>query len=747
MKTIATHDSSSNPNAEINIAKEHALLQEKLWIDSTLTQFDDVLRENYDKSLGDFSEAIISHLATLTKAIRGAFFTVKGDEEERRFLEATGGFACVPDTMAKKTFRMGEDLIGQVAKTKKVSYMDNLPMQNLTLNVAAGSLSAGSIIILPLVFNDEVYGVIELVFIQNLANKYQDLLPRLGNNIASMLQSIQNNIRTKKLLNETQEQAEALRAQEEELRQNLEELAATQDAMQKKQTEIENMNHTLAKKEKVLEKALQEAQAKETELANVNEQISTLHVLVESSQDFIAYAHLDGRGIFINKGGRKLMGVALDADVSKLNIKDFYPDTSWESFQEKDMPQLLKEGSVTSETRLRNLKTGTIIEVSMASFLIKDQETNEPKFMATITKDITDRKAQEMELVNANEELRAQEEELRQNLEELSATQDSLMKIKDELAAEAERSKVLFETSRDAIVVMDKNGIFTDVNEAAVKIFGGIKKEQLLGKTPMDCSPETQSLHGGKTSEEVATQIMEATMKTGTYTHEWHFKKLNTEIFEAEVKLVSFELQGNPYMQFVVRDITDKKAKEREILKANEGLKTQKEELKQHLQELRATQDSLVKLKDELTAEAERSQVLFETSRDAIVVMDKNGIFTDVNEAAVKIFGGIKKEQLLGKTPMDCSPETQSLHGGKTSEEVATQIMEATMKTGTYTHEWHFKKLNTEIFEAEVKLVSFELQGNPYMQFVVRDITAHKQQIRDLETQLAACKATLKKQA
>ncbi|OJJ23902.1 hypothetical protein BKI52_06005 [marine bacterium AO1-C] len=552
--------------SDVGIIQEHALLQEKLWIDSTLTQFDDVLRENYDKSLECFSDAIIRHLADITQAAKGALFALKNDDTgANNFLEATGGFACAIETMPKRVFRMGEDMIGQVAKTKKLVYIDDLPLHNLTLNVAAGKLSAGSLIILPLVFNDEIYGVIELVFIQNLASKYLELLPRLGNNIASMLQSIQNNVRTRKLLDETQEQAEALRAQEEELRQNLEELATTQEAMQKKQEEIEQVNHTLAKKEKVLEKALQEAKAKEAELANVNEQISTLHTLVETSQDFVAFAELTGKTIFINKGGRVLVGIGLQEEIDKWNLKDFYPAIDAKTFEEEMLPKLLEEGRVSSETCLKNLNTGKVIEVSNTIFLIKDPVSGAPKYLATITKDITSQKRQERALLKANEELKTQEEELRQNLEELSSTQDSLLKVRDELAVEAEKSRILFETSRDAIVVMDEEGMFIDVNEAAVKIFGAIKKEQLLGKKPTNFSPETQSSHGGKTSTEVAAQIKEATMKTGTDTQEWNFKKLNGNIFETEIKLVSFELQGNPYMQFVVRDITTHKQQIRDL--------------------------------------------------------------------------------------------------------------------------------------------------------------------------------------
>ena len=100
MKTIA---SSENLNPDANIIKEHALLQEKLWIDSTLTRFDDVLRENYDKSLEEFSDAIIGHLATTTNAVKGAFFVVKkGEKNSISFVEATGGFACAIETMPKK---------------------------------------------------------------------------------------------------------------------------------------------------------------------------------------------------------------------------------------------------------------------------------------------------------------------------------------------------------------------------------------------------------------------------------------------------------------------------------------------------------------------------------------------------------------------------------------------------------------------------------------------------------------------
>ena len=54
----------------------------------------------------------------------------------------------------------------------------------------------------------------------------------------------------------------------------------------------------------------------------------------------------------------------MDEPVSDLNVKDFYPDVDFENFKGNTLPLLLKKGSLSSETRLKNLKTGEIIEVS-----------------------------------------------------------------------------------------------------------------------------------------------------------------------------------------------------------------------------------------------------------------------------------------------------------------------------------------------------------------------------------------------
>ncbi|OJJ22899.1 hypothetical protein BKI52_00680 [marine bacterium AO1-C] len=214
---------------------ESMQMKERLWVDSNLTKFDDVLRSNYDQSLSTFADAVIFHLAKLTQALRGTFFSLNS---ELNLVQAVAGYACTVETLPKSEFHIGEGLVGQAIKGKEIIVLDNIPQHNMVLEASMGQLSGNCVVVIPLMFNQESYGAVELLYLQNIEQKYLDLLERLSQNIASMLNSIQNNIKTRKLLEDSKELEKELRTQEEELRQNMEELHATQEKMHRKEKEL-----------------------------------------------------------------------------------------------------------------------------------------------------------------------------------------------------------------------------------------------------------------------------------------------------------------------------------------------------------------------------------------------------------------------------------------------------------------------------------------------------------------------------
>lgn len=126
-----------------------------------------------------------------------------------------------------------------------------------------------------------------------------------------------------------------------------------------------------------------------------------------------------------------------------------------------------------------------------------------------------------------------------------------------------DRYKLVFETSSDAIMLLDEKGFF-DCNPATLNVFGYQTKEEFLGKHPSQHSPPTQP--DGKDSLTKSKEKINEAYEKGISIFEWVHRKGSGEYFPAEVKLTSFTLEGKSVIQAIVRDISLRKKNE-EIIK------------------------------------------------------------------------------------------------------------------------------------------------------------------------------------
>jgi len=152
------------------------------------------------------------------------------------------------------------------------------------------------------------------------------------------------------------------------------------------------------------------------------------------------------------------------------------------------------------------------------------------------------------------------------------------MKVMErELAKSEERYRTIFESANDAITIMDREQ-FIDCNEKAEEMFG-CDREEIIGKTPWDLSPEEQP--DGRNSKEKALEKIEKALEVEAPFFEWVHKKRNGTEFFTEVSLNTYDINGDTRIISIIRDITDRReARERKkffhtMLQHDVGNKTQ----------------------------------------------------------------------------------------------------------------------------------------------------------------------------
>jgi PAS domain S-box-containing protein len=140
-------------------------------------------------------------------------------------------------------------------------------------------------------------------------------------------------------------------------------------------------------------------------------------------------------------------------------------------------------------------------------------------------------------------------------------TKEELLKAKH--AAE-DRYKILFDTSRDAIMTLaPPTWGFTSGNLAAFELFGVKDLKEFTALGPGDVSPKYQP--NGKLSGVMAKNNIQNAMKNGSVSFDWVHKTVDGKEFFASVLLTRVNIGDSVFLQATVRDVTDSKNDEQEL--------------------------------------------------------------------------------------------------------------------------------------------------------------------------------------
>lgn len=430
------------------------------WVSEGLTQFSEMVRDD-DINLSLLGDKFLSSLVKYLSANQGMIFLYKQEKNMEAYLELLSAYAWSRKKYLEKKIEPGQGLIGQVAIEKDKIYVTETPEDYITITSGLGDANPRSILVVPMISNDEMLGVIELASFKQLRLYEIEFVEKLAEILASAILRIKTNEQTQALLRDSQKLTEELRTQEEEMRQNLEEMNATQEEMQ--QREVERIGIFTA----------------------INNTLATVEF------------NMEGRIIHANDKFLKLLHYTIDeienetdrlfVDVSKEPIEEY--NNFWEE---------LKQGNSQSGDFKRVTKEGREIWINASYTPALDKDGVPYKVIALAT-DITEKKMAELETKRQAEELRIQGdkmkaytselEDIKTNLsEKLSEASQGLKKKIHDIETEKAKNVAILEGCVDGLISFNQDGYIEYFNKAAEEIWG-VGREKVLGKPIKDIIP------------------------------------------------------------------------------------------------------------------------------------------------------------------------------------------------------------------------------------------------------------------
>ncbi|HET8976805.1 MAG TPA: ATP-binding protein, partial [Solirubrobacteraceae bacterium] len=191
--------------------------QEQDWLKTNLARISGLMQGQ--RELATVTQLIMSELTPTVSAQHGAFFLTETDADGRpRELRLIASYGYTRRDDVPQHFALGESLVGQAAVEHKTIRIDQTPEDYIWVSSGLGRSAPASIQIMPILFEDQVLGVIELAWLRPPSENHRTFLEQLMETLGVVLNTIIANMRTEELL----QQSQSLNAELEQQAQLLE---------------------------------------------------------------------------------------------------------------------------------------------------------------------------------------------------------------------------------------------------------------------------------------------------------------------------------------------------------------------------------------------------------------------------------------------------------------------------------------------------------------------------------------------
>jgi HAMP domain-containing protein/CheY-like chemotaxis protein len=239
------------------LAETTKVNQEQDWLKTNVARFTRMLQGQRD--LLPVARQVLNELAPLVNAHHGAFYMTEA-EDDGPTLKLFASYAYQERKSVSNSWRFGQGLVGQAALEAKRIVLSKVPSDYIQISSALGEAPPHAIVVVPILFEGEVKGVIELASFERFSGIQLAFLDQMLESLGIVIATIEATMRTDELLRQSQSLTEELRNQQNELQQTNEEL-------EEKAVQLSDQKAEVEKKNKQVELARQELEEKAEQLA------------------------------------------------------------------------------------------------------------------------------------------------------------------------------------------------------------------------------------------------------------------------------------------------------------------------------------------------------------------------------------------------------------------------------------------------------------------------------------------------
>nr|WP_235579799.1 response regulator [Ramlibacter sp. Leaf400] len=240
-----------------NLKDTTSLNTEQDWLKTNLAKFSRMLQGQ--KDLVAVGHLILSELAPVVGAQQAEFYVLRYTSDQPR-LRLMASYASDGHGAYGKEVDLGEGLVGQCAFDKKKILLASSIPETLRISSGLTEMPPLNVLVLPIIFEGQVRGVLELASVERFNSTHQQFLDQLAESIGIVINTIEANMRTEDLLTQSQSLAQELQSRQQELQQTNEEL-------QEKARLLVHQNHEVERKNQEVEQARQALEEKAKQLA------------------------------------------------------------------------------------------------------------------------------------------------------------------------------------------------------------------------------------------------------------------------------------------------------------------------------------------------------------------------------------------------------------------------------------------------------------------------------------------------